>query len=118
MKQNRNRNVVKHILEYCGRIDETVHFFGDDYEKFKNNNIYKDAVALCILQIGELSGVLTEEFKKQYDAMPWRQMKALRNIVAHKYGFVDAALIWDIIKRDIPDLQKYCEQILKQEQEQ
>ena len=42
------------MLQYCERINEAVGFFGKEYEVFKENNIYKDAVALSILQIGEL----------------------------------------------------------------
>ena len=67
MKQNRDVSILKHIMEYCSRIEEAILFFGDDYDKFKDNNIYKDAVSLCILQIGELSGVLTDEFKEKYN---------------------------------------------------
>lgn len=114
MKQNRNLSALKRILEYCSRIRETAQFFGDDYDKFKDNNIYKDAVALCILQIGELSGVLTDEFKERYNEMPWKQIKALRDIVTHRYGTVDSSLIWDIIKGDVPELEEYCKKILDQ----
>ena len=66
MKQNRDCSIIKHMLQYCDRINEAVGFFGKEYEVFKKNNIYKDAVALSILQIGELSGVLTDEFKEKY----------------------------------------------------
>lgn len=114
MKQGRDISVIKHMLEYCGRIYEAMKFFGDDYDVFSNNNIYKDAVALSILQIGELSGVLTDEFKETYDAMPWRQIKALRNIVAHRYGTVDAEVLWEVMKDDIPALEAYCKQILNE----
>ena len=118
MKQNRDLSIIKHIQEYCDRIHEAVAFFGDNYEVFERNNIYKDAVALSILQIGELSGVLTDEFKEKYNAMPWRQIKALRNIVAHRYGTIDPVIVWEIIKEDIPELEAYCRQIQEENKEQ
>ena len=46
--------------------------------------------------------------------MPWKQIKALRNIVAHRYGTVDSALMWDIIKGDVPELEEYCGKILQE----
>lgn len=113
MNLDRNVSVIKHILEYCARIHEVVEFFGNTYENFEDNNIYKDAVALSVLQIGELTGVLTDEFKEEYNKMPWRQIKALRNIVAHRYGTVDPSLLWEIINDDIPELEKYCNLILE-----
>lgn len=99
-------------MDYCNRIQEAIEFFGNEYEIFKGNNIYKDAVALSILQIGELVGILTDAFKEKYSEMPWRQIKVLRNIVAHRYGTIDSVLLWEIINDDIPELERYCKKIL------
>lgn len=52
---------------------------------------------MCILQIGELVGKLSDEFKAENNAMPWREIKAMRNIAAHNYGEID-----------IPELKDYC----------
>ena len=38
----------------------------------------------------------------------------MRNIVAHNYGHIDAEILWETIAHDIPDLKKYCEEILQQ----
>ena len=43
----------------------------------------------------------------------WRQIKAMRNIVAHSYGTVDPETTWEIITDDIPALKKYCEAIIQ-----
>ena len=86
--------------------------FGHEYTIFSVNQIYRNAAALCILQIGELVGKLTDEFREQYSAVPWRQIKAMRNIVAHSYGSVDPETTWEIIMEDIPVLKKYCLSIL------
>ena len=64
---------------------------------------------MCLLQIGELVGHLSEEYRNAHPQMPWRQMRALRNIIAHNYGSVDAETAWEIVKEDIPMLRAYCE---------
>ena len=46
--------------------------------------------------------------------MPWNQIKALRNVVAHNYGKIDKETLWETISNDIPRLQGYCEGIVKQ----
>ncbi len=112
MKQNRDVSIIQHIDAYCKRIEDTAEYFHHDYEMFLNNHIFRDAVSLCVLQIGELTGILTDDFKAYYSEMPWRQIKALRNIVAHKYGTIDAELLWEIMNNDIPALKNYCEQIV------
>ena len=94
-------------------------FVEESWESSKTNQIYLDgyickdpiyrnASALCILQIGELVGKLTDEFRVQHPGVPWRQIKAMRNIVAHSYGSVDSETTWEIITEDIPKLKQYC----------
>ena len=110
---DRNASILEHIISYCDQIQQTVKRFGDDYALFKSDPIYRNAAALCILQIGELVGKLTDDFRGQHPAVPWRQIKAMRNIVAHSYGSVDPETTWEIITRDIPDLKRYCQVILE-----
>ena len=110
--RNRDRSILEHIISYCEQIDETIARFGNSSEAFAKDPIYRNAAALCILQIGELVGKLTEEFRSQHPSIPWRQIKAMRNIVAHNYGTVDPETTWEIITEDIPELKEYCLAIL------
>ena len=109
---NRDLSILAHIVSYCDQIDETIARFGNSPTIFSSDPIYRNAAALCILQISELVGKLTEEFRTQHPAIPWRQIKAMRNIVAHNYGTVDPETTWEIITEDIPELKKYCQVIL------
>lgn len=68
---------------------------------------------MCILQIGELVGKIDSEFKQEYDAVPWKQIKTMRNIYAHNYSNVDYDMAWNTIEVDIPELRKYCVNILE-----
>ena len=104
----RDKNVLKHIINYCDQIEATINRFGDDFDIFDQDIIYRNAASLCILQIGELVGVLSDEFKKEHSSIPWAQIKKMRNIVAHRYGTVDSSITWDVMKEDIPGLRTYC----------
>lgn len=42
------------------------------------------------------------------------QIKALRNVVAHSYGKIDAESLWETITIDIPKLKDYCSDIIQQ----
>ena len=111
---DRDMNILEHIVTYCDQIQQTVERFGDDYNIFAADPIYRNAAALCILQIGELVGKLTETFRERYSGAPWRQIKGMRNIVAHSYGSVDPATTWEIVQTDAPALRRYCLLILKE----
>ena len=93
-----------HIVSYCEQIDIAVERFGKSYDTFVNDPVYHNAVSLCILQIGELVGNLSETFRAEHSAIPWRQIKLMRNIVAHRYGTVDHSITWDVVEHDIPEL--------------
>jgi len=114
MQGNRNADVLRHIVYYCNEINNTIERFGNNYEIFSKDSVYQNAVALCVLQIGELTTHFTEEFKNTYNEIPWNQIKALRNVVAHNYGKIDKETLWETISNDIPKLQDYCSRIEKQ----
>ena len=49
---DRNIGALEHIVVYCQQIEQTVDRFGNNAETFRNDPIYRNAAALCILQIG------------------------------------------------------------------
>ena len=110
----RNIDILEHIIKYCNEIFKTQAYFGNLSETFKANSIYRNAVAMCILQIGELSAHLSENFKETYSGVPWRNIKGMRNIMAHKYGDISITTLWETITDDIPILLDYCNSVLEQ----
>ena len=90
--------------------------FGNDFDLYDNDPIFRNAISLCILQIGELVGILSDEYKAFHSEIPWKQIKQMRNIVAHRYGTVDNTITWDVVQKDIPELKQFCEDIEYKEQ--
>lgn len=83
--RERDMTIIAKILEYCTQIAGTHKRFNDSYEQFETDFIYRNAICLCLLQIGELSGKLSNEFKEDNDEIPWRAIRGMRNMVAHRY---------------------------------
>ena len=111
---DRDNDIVVHIVRYCNEILEAREYFGDSLEVLESNSIFKNAAAMCILQIGELSAHLTTEFKKDNYEMPWQDIVGMRNVAAHHYSRFDAQKLWETITVDIPSLKAYCEKTLKE----
>ena len=44
--------------------------------------------------------------------MPWREIKAMRNIAAHNYGEIDTDILWETAIYDVPSLKVYCSDII------
>ena len=86
--------------------------FNNSRDRFIKSDTFRNAVCLCLLQIGELVSLLSDEFKEENGDIQWRQIKALRNIVAHKYEQVNYDIIWDICLTEIPEMIDFCNQKL------
>ncbi len=71
---------------YCDRIAENLARYHNSYESFESDALLQDACCMCIIQIGELAGQLSEEIKAQNPAVPWRTIKDTRNFYVHAYG--------------------------------
>ncbi len=54
-KAKKDLSIIEHILVYCAEIEQTVARFGDNFESFETDKIYRNAATMCILQIGELA---------------------------------------------------------------
>lgn len=111
---SKDKDVLEHIIKYCSRINEDVERFGDKFEIFEADKAFKDSVSMNILQIGELSKALSEEFKESTNQeVNWRQIYGMRNHFAHGYGSMDILIIWEVAVSDIPKLLSFCEKCLE-----
>ena len=110
--KDRDAVILQKIIRYTDEIAYTMQEYDLTLETLKNSITPKNAISMCILQIGELVGLLSEEIKQQYGAIPWSRIKAMRNIVAHNYEVFDMTLLWETANHDIPHLKSYCEKIL------
>lgn len=115
----RDLEILNSILKYCRQIDEANEQFNSKKECFEENSVYRNAVAMCVLQIGELAKRLSEEYKTQtIEEIPWHQIQGLRNVVAHEYGKIDTESLWETISDDIPHLSEFCSQQITEYNEQ
>lgn len=108
----RECDILKHILNYCAEIGETMARFGDSYAIFREDKDYKNSVAMNVMQIGELSTHLPDELRASYPDIPWKDIRGMRNLVAHHYGKIDEAVLFEIIQKDIPALSESIGRLL------
>lgn len=66
-----------------------------------------DAVLMNFINIGEVVARLPESITSKYNKVPWSDIRAFRNLLAHNYHGVDATEVFLIIQNDLPQLDKY-----------
>ena len=98
---------IKHIRDYCTEIEKTVTRYGRAFAIFDSDPDYQRSVSFSILQIGELSGGLSQEYRQATaDRVQWGPIKGMRNLVAHNYGSMSREIIWETA------LKRFCEEQL------
>lgn len=70
--------------------------------------ILPNAVAMCLMQIGELTNKLSQEFKDDHKEIPWRAIRGMRNMIAHEYGNIDEETVWETAENGTNDLKRFC----------
>ena len=70
---------------------------------------------MTLINIGELVKNLTEEFKLNYNLIPWRAIAGMRDITVHKYQTLKMGDVWVTLEIDIPNLKLNLIGILKEQ---
>jgi uncharacterized protein with HEPN domain len=70
------------------------------------------AVERALEIIGEAARLVSAEFKNRHPEIPWQQIVAQRNVIAHDYGEIKQDRIWKVASDRIPDLIGRLEQLL------
>lgn len=105
---------LRHIRDYCNEIEKTIGRYGATFACFEADADYQRSVSFCILQIGELSGGLSAEYRaRTADRVQWGPMKGMRNLVAYSYATMSREIIWETALNDIPALKRFCEEQLE-----
>jgi uncharacterized protein with HEPN domain len=92
------RKIIGHaekILSYCQGVGKS---------GFTSDSKLVEACAFNLLQIGELSRLLEEDYTTAHSDIPWHKIRGLRNRIVHDYEGIDLSLIWDIIDGDLRNL--------------
>src|SRR5215813_13391875 len=93
------------LLDILRAARLTVAFKGDlDQSAFLNDLKTQSAILHQLLVLGEAVKRLSEEFRTNHPAMPWRMMAGMRDKLIHAYDAVDLDEVWRTISMDIPHL--------------
>jgi len=98
------------ILEAIQRIEEYTEKM--DIEDFSESSLHQDAVIRNLSIIGEAVKGLSQDTKEKYDAIDWRKIAGLRDILIHAYFGIDLDIVWDVVQNKLPILKNQIEQII------
>ncbi|HIH11457.1 TPA: DUF86 domain-containing protein [Candidatus Woesearchaeota archaeon] len=84
-------------------------------EQFLHNIEKQFAVVRGLEIIGEAVKNLSSAFREEHTFIGWRDIAGTRDVLIHAYFSVDVDLVWNIVKKDLPDLKKEISVIIGKE---
>lgn len=92
---------IVHAARRIQRHDAALTALGGDQIA---QELYEDAVRYQLVVIGEAVTALPAEVVDMDPEIPWAAINGLRNRLAHEYFRIDAVVISETVRRDIPEL--------------
>ena len=107
MKGNdRDRAIIERMIKYYDDISLLMKQYGGNFQRYIEDISFQYSCGMCLIQIGELAGRISEDTAKSAPDIAWRAIKAMRNVHTHDYGNIDYTVVWDTLKNDIPVLKR------------
>ena len=104
---------ILRIREYCADIQSSIARYGNSRSVFETDLDFQYSVAFAVLQVGELTGGLSPQFRAATEhQIQWGAIKGMRNIIVHGYGKVDLDVLWETATVNIPELKAFCDKQL------
>lgn len=101
---------LAHARDCCLRIGEYVR--GDE-QLFLTDTKTQDAVLRNLEVIGQcIKDANLAQLESEHPGVPWRDIAAFRNVLAHVYLGIELPIVWDIIKNQLPALHRQLDTIL------
>lgn len=107
MSENRLTDYLDHM--YQAATDACSFVDGITKGQFFADKRTQQAVIMSLIIVGEAATKVMDgyaEFARAYPQVPWRNMRGMRNRIAHGYFDINLDVVWDTVQMALPDLLK------------
>jgi len=102
--------ILERMIYHIVRLDERCS--GRTLEEFLDDIDTLEIGAFNVEHLGEEANSLPKEFTDKYPEIPWKQIRGMRNRIAHNYYGMAKDILWQIINEDIPILREQIQEII------
>lgn len=104
------KEYLRHINDECSYLISVSKDL--KYEDFLEDETLKRAVVRSLEIIGEATKKISADAKIKWSTIQWKNMAGMRDRLIHDYMGVNYAIVWDVVKNKIPDMNKQISEFL------
>ncbi|TBW08493.1 DUF86 domain-containing protein [Azotobacter chroococcum] len=107
MSENRLPDYLEHMQQAA--TDACSFVEGLAKEEFLEDKRTQQAVIMSLIIIGEAATKVMDgyaEFVQAHSEVPWRNMRGMRNRIAHGYFDINLDVVWETVQTALPELLK------------
>lgn len=109
MREDRGR-----LLDIAEAIDRITKYGGRGREAFEKDELTQNRIVHHLQILGEAAARISEDFRNSHQNIPWRKMIGMRNILVHDYFGSDVDIVWSVIEKDLPELERNIKNLLEE----
>lgn len=83
-------------------------------EQFKKDEKTIDAVIRNFAIMGEAAKHIPHSVRNKYPDIPWKEMAGMRDKLIHEYFGIKYDVVWQTIKKRLPQVKPLIEAVIKQ----
>lgn len=113
--RRRDRIALRKILDELQFALDTLS--GKTSEAFLRDEVLKRALAMTVINVGELVKNISMETRADNPQVPWKEIAGMRDIAAHRYQTLRMEDVYCTVHDDFAELRPMVEDILRRESE-
>ncbi len=102
---NRLHDYLDHMRQAVA--DARSFVIGMGLAEFLEDKRTQQAVVMSLIVLGEAGTKVMDrhpDFAAEHNTIPWRNLRGMRNRIAHGYFDIDLVVVWDTVQTALPTL--------------
>ncbi|HUW20677.1 MAG TPA: DUF86 domain-containing protein [Sedimentisphaerales bacterium] len=106
------RDDKERLLDIKESIERIKKYAGRGRDAFEKDELIQNWIIHHLQIIGEAAVRISEDFQKRSPQVPWSKIIGMRNVLVHDYFGIDFDVVWNVVERDVPELEARINELL------